>query len=100
MNCPNCSNPMPDENYACPDCGFDFNKCSWIVISKVYPPNDIIIESLLKSCDIPVKLFHEAIGPIQGLAIGPLAEVRIAVPEIMADAAVELLKSEAEDSTI
>lgn len=94
MNCPNCSNPSFDVNNACSNCKFDLKNSTWIVISKVYPPNDIIIESLLKSCDIPVKLFREAIGPVQGLTIGPLAEVRIAVPEIMADTAIKLLKAE------
>lgn len=98
MNCPNCNNSMLDENLFCPNCKFSLNACKWIVISRVYPPNDIIIESLLNSCEIPVKLFREAIGPIQGLAIGPLAEVKIAVPEIMADTAIKLL--EAEDSAI
>lgn len=77
----------------------NYQKDVWVVISKVYPPHDIIIESLLKSCNIPVQLLRESIGVVQGLSIGPLAEVKIAVPESKAKEAVELIKA-AEDSTI
>lgn len=91
MICPNCKNDMNEYSFVCPVCGFDPNQHPWVVITTVYPPNDIIIASLLSSCGIPVKFMREAMGPIQGLAIGPLAEVKIAVPELLAEEAAELL---------
>ncbi|MGI5920707.1 MAG: zinc ribbon domain-containing protein [Syntrophomonadaceae bacterium] len=94
MNCPQCGQTIPNNKEVCPDCGFDLNQCSWKIIARVYPPQDVIIESMLRSCDIPVRLFREAIGSVQGLAIGPLAEVKIAVPEIMADTASALIQAE------
>ncbi len=67
------------------------NKCSWTVIAKVYPPDDIIIESLLKSFGIPVKILRREIPQIP-VNIGPLGETEIAVPETMLEKTRDLLK--------
>lgn len=91
MICPACKHPMEDTNPLCPGCGFNLNTCVWVVIACVYPPQDIILESLLKSYDLPFKLIRESMGPLQGLSTGPLAEVRIAVPEILASEALEII---------
>ncbi len=66
---------------------------SWITISKVYPPNDIVIESMLKFYGIPVKVSRREI-PQLPFSIGPLAEVTIAVPEELVEEARDLLESE------
>ena len=79
MNCPSCEQPF-DTSKTCPICGFDPRKSSWVVITKVYPPNDMIVESLLTSFGIPVKTIRKEISQMP-VAIGPLAEVAIAVPE-------------------
>jgi cobalamin biosynthesis protein CobD/CbiB len=96
MNCPACQNPLAEGDYLCTRCGFDLSRCPWVVIRKVYPPDDIIFESLLKSLGIPVRLLHEAIGSVYSLNSGPLAEVKIAVPEICARDAQGLLAAELE----
>lgn len=91
MNCPDCKLPL-NTNEICPNCGFDPGKCSWKIIAKVYPPDDIIVDSLLKSFGIPVKTFRKEI-PQMPVSIGPLAEVAIAVPEIIAEEARALLNN-------
>lgn len=91
MICPKCKQNLNEDRSLCPHCGFNLNTCSWVVIATVYPPNDVILESLLRSYDIPVKLLREAIGPVQGLSIGPLAEVKLAVPESLASEAAEII---------
>lgn len=90
MICPKCKEQL--ESWPCSSCGFDPNKSTWVIITRVYPPNDIIIESLLRSYQIPFKFIREAIGPVQGLSIGPLAEVKIAVPEELAAETAEIIK--------
>jgi hypothetical protein len=91
MICPKCKQSL-NTGFPCSLCGFDPNASTWVVIGCVYPPHDVIIESLLRSYEIPAKFLREAIGPLQGLSIGPLAEVKIAVPEELADQAAEILK--------
>ncbi|MDD2510618.1 MAG: hypothetical protein PHP26_06365 [Syntrophomonas sp.] len=66
---------------------------SWITISKVYPPDDIVIESMLKFYGIPVRISRREI-PQLPFSTGPLAEVIIAVPEEMVEEARDLLESE------
>ncbi|MBC7076202.1 MAG: hypothetical protein H5T98_09115 [Syntrophomonadaceae bacterium] len=92
MNCPDCKHLLEVKNGKCANCGSDLSKYSWIVVSKVYPPSDIIIESLLKSCGIPVKIFRREIPQIP-VNIGPLGEIEIAVPGHMLESALALLKN-------
>lgn len=81
MNCPKC-NAKITSNYieACLNCGFKLNHSNWVTITKEYPPNDLIIEGLLKSADIPVQVNRREIAGFP-MAIGPLAEVKILVPD-------------------
>jgi len=67
-------------------------KGNWITISKVLPPDDLIIESLLRYYGIPTKLFRKDI-PQFPLAVGTMAEVYIAVPEEMVEDARDLLEN-------
>ncbi|MEN6350608.1 MAG: hypothetical protein ABFD08_14580 [Syntrophomonas sp.] len=67
-------------------------KINWITISKVYPPHDIIIESMLKYYGIPVKIFRKEVSQLP-FATGPLAEAAIAVPEAKVEEARDLLEN-------
>lgn len=95
MNCPACNYSTYDENHPCPNCGFDLANSAWVVISTVSPPDDAIFESLIQSFGIPVRLIH-SVGSVLGLAIGPLGEVKLAVPEAFAQKAHDLLQAEVE----
>ncbi|MEN6327515.1 MAG: hypothetical protein ABFD18_15085 [Syntrophomonas sp.] len=68
------------------------HKDNWITISKVLPPDDIIIESLLRGYGIPAKLFRKDISQFP-FATGPTAEVYIAVPEELVEDARDLLEN-------
>lgn len=89
MDCPTCKIPL-SEDYRCSTCKFDLNKAKWVIIKKVYSPNDLIVESVLQSYGIPVKVFRKDVAQMP-VSIGPLAEVKIAVPETEAAAALSLL---------
>ena len=80
MNCPNCNTNITNHIETCPGCGFKLNYSKWVVIAKEYPPNDMVIESLLKSSGIPVKTTKKEVSGFP-VAIGPLAEVKILVPD-------------------
>ena len=80
--------------------GLDLSKCAWEVIATVSPPNDVVLESLIQSFGIPVRLIHESIGSVFGLSIGPLSEVKIAVPEAYAQEAKQLLQAELEKTDL
>ncbi|MDD4803455.1 MAG: hypothetical protein PHF24_11065 [Syntrophomonas sp.] len=71
-------------------------KSAWTVIATVAPPEDMVLESLIQSFGIPVRLFQEAIGSVFGLSVGPLGQVKIAVPEEYAQEATQLLHAELE----
>ncbi len=97
MHCPSCNKSMHVNQQVCDNCGFDLHKAKWVIIKKVFPPDDAIIESLLRSFDIPVKLVQESIGALYGLSVGSLGEVKILVPESTAEEALTLLQAEMED---
>jgi len=97
MNCPECNSPVYDSSHPCPKCGLDLSASAWVVISTVNPPDDALLESLIQSFGIPVRLIH-SVGSVFGLAVGPLGEVKIAVPEAYVSRARELLKAELEDA--
>ncbi len=94
MQCPRCHLDT-NEQQQCPGCGFDISDSPWVVIATVNPPEDVLLESLIKSFGIPVRLIR-SFGSIIGLAVGPLGEVKIAVPEAYAEQTQELLQAEAE----
>jgi hypothetical protein len=56
-----------------------------------------IIRGRLESSDIPVLLDYESVGPVYGLTVNGLGEVRIFVPEEKAEDALELLESPPEE---
>jgi len=95
MNCPECSYSDYDCSRICANCGFDLSKSAWVVITTVSPPDDAILESLIQSFGIPVRLIH-SIGSVFGLSVGPLGETKIAVPETFANKARDLLQAELE----
>lgn len=96
MNCPECNNPVYDSNQACTKCGLNLAESNWVVISTVYPPDDVLMESLIQSFGIPVRLIH-SVGSVFGISVGPLGEVKIAVPEAYVSKAKELLQAELEE---
>lgn len=73
------------------------SEVSWISIAKIYPPQDLIVSSLLESCSIPFKMRHREVSQLP-VSIGPLAEVEIFVPSNLADEARSLLERTAEES--
>lgn len=95
MNCPACNYSIYDESRPCGNCGFDLANSAWVVIATVSPPDDAILESLIQSFGIPVRLIHSA-GSVFGLAVGPLGEIKIAVPEEFAQKTHDLMKAEFE----
>ncbi len=68
----------------------------WVTLARVGPPNDIIIESLLRSQGIPyrVKLHGVSQFPV---AIGPFAETTIMVPTERETEARQLLQPALEE---
>lgn len=99
MNCPECHHLIDNSKYTCDHCGFDLSKSAWVVIAVVSPPDDAVLESLIQSFGIPVRIIHESIGSVFGLSIGPLGQVKIVVPEACAEEAKRLLQAELEDSS-
>ena len=69
MNCPSCKEHM--ESSRCPSCGYDLSREKWISIKKVYPPDDLVLVSLLRSHGIPVKIQSLEVSQIP-VGIGPL----------------------------
>lgn len=72
----------------------DLSKSVWVVIATLSPPDDVVLESLIQSFGIPVRLINESIGSVFGLTIGPLGQVKIAVPEAYAEEVKQLMQAE------
>ncbi|HBQ27706.1 MAG TPA: hypothetical protein DD791_15030 [Syntrophomonas sp.] len=70
---------------------------SWVTIEKVYPPQDMVINSLLESYGIPVKIQRREISQFP-VSFGPLAEVEISVPSDRVEEARTLLQEAVEES--
>jgi hypothetical protein len=68
-----------------------------VIIAALSPPDDAVMESLIYSFGIPVRLIP-SIGSVFGFSVGPLGETKIAVPEAYAEKAKNLLKAEMEIS--
>ena len=63
----------------------------WVVIAIVSPVEAEVMRSKLESERIPCILQRESAGAVFGITFGPLGEVRVLVPESMADKALDLL---------
>jgi hypothetical protein len=63
----------------------------WVTLVRVFPPDDIIIESLLRSQEIPYRIERNAISQIP-LSVGPYAETVIKVPQEWETEALRLLE--------
>ncbi|MCL5996950.1 MAG: hypothetical protein M1546_12975 [Chloroflexi bacterium] len=63
----------------------------WIVIAIVSWAEAEVMRSKLESEGIPCLLQREPAGAVFGISIGPLGEVRVLVPEPLADQAIDLL---------
>lgn len=97
ITCPVCNKTMLSPEDACPYCGHLFEEGPWVVIKKVSPPEDRILESLIRSFNVPVRLIQESIASVTGISIGPLAEVKIAVPRAYAQYVLEMLEASNEE---
>lgn len=63
----------------------------WVILVQVLPPNNIIIESLLRSQGIPYRIKDKGISQMP-MAVGPFAETVIMVPEEWEGEARQLLE--------
>lgn len=72
---------------------------AWVTIEKVYPPQDMVINSLLKSYGIPVKIERREISQFP-VSFGPLAEVKISVPADRVEEARALLQKAVEEPDV
>ncbi len=63
----------------------------WIVIAIVGWAEAEVMRSKLESEGIPCVLQRESAGAVYGITIGPMGEVRVLVPEPLADRAIDLL---------
>lgn len=69
----------------------------FVHLITVYPPEDIFVEGVLQAAGIPVVKRREAIAPVEGITLGPLAEVHILVPLELEAKARELLAAAQSD---
>ena len=69
----------------------------WVVIAIVGWAEAEVLRSKLESANIPCLLQREAAGAAFGITIGPLGEVRVLVPEPLADQAADLLDEDRVD---
>jgi hypothetical protein len=72
----------------------------WVVIAVVSWIEAEVMRSKLESEGIPCLLQREAAGAVFGITIGPLGEVRVLVPEPLADRAIDLLSEDVGDADI
>jgi hypothetical protein len=70
----------------------------WVVIAIVSWAEAEVMRSKLESEGIPCLLQREAAGAAIGITIGPLGEVRVLVPESLAERAIDLLSEEVDDA--
>jgi hypothetical protein len=71
----------------------------WVVIAIVGWAEAEVMRSKLESEGIPCVLQREAAGAAYGITIGPLGEVRVLVPEALAEQALDILGAEPEDDS-
>ena len=97
MNCPQCKQRLTSQSLTCANCGYDINSANWVLLTKVYPPNDLVIESLLISYGILHKMIRHDI-PQMPVTVGPLAEVKVMFPEQVVSEAQALLEEMSQES--
>ncbi len=87
MICSDCRNRYADRLAECPHCNAA-KPLDWEDLATVYSPEDSVLQSMLEGYGIPVMLrSRESIGRVQGLTLGPLAEIIVMVPrEFLSDA--------------
>ncbi len=78
-------------NHSVPPKKEDGKALVWVTLMRVCPPDDIIIESLLRSQEIPYRLQRHTISQIP-LTVGPYAETVIQVPSQWEEEALKLLE--------
>ncbi|MDR9755209.1 MAG: hypothetical protein ACN4A7_08795 [Thermacetogeniaceae bacterium] len=61
------------------------------LLAVVYPPEDLIIEGILETAGIKVFKMKESIAPVHGIAVGPLAEIKIFVPSDQLETAQDII---------
>jgi CRP-like cAMP-binding protein len=72
---------------------------NWAVLMEVYNQEEAqLISGLLLMAGIPVRMDHEAIGEVLGLTVGPLAKIKITVPEDRVEDAYKVLSGEVDVS--
>jgi hypothetical protein len=59
--------------------------CHGLDVAQIY-------KSKLEAMDIPVLLRYESVGPVYGITVDGLGEVRVMVPKVYADEASALLE--------
>ena len=98
--CPHCHNEIPPEKTQCVFCGFDHSHIKWSLLIEIMPPSDLIVESLLESCDIPVKLVRRPELPSLPSFLFPssLTPVSVMVPEQLLQQAQEIIKPMEEET--
>ncbi|MGE5370409.1 MAG: putative signal transducing protein [Solirubrobacterales bacterium] len=92
MKCEHCGTILSPGVSTCPGCHAPVTE-DWLCLRVVFPPEDAVLKSMLEDFGIPVLLKYEGIAPVQGLTIGPLAEVRVLVPAARFEEAEALLQS-------
>lgn len=71
---------------------------NWVVVMEVYNQDEAqLINGLLLMAEIPVRMDHEAAGELFGLSVGPLAKIKIIVPEERLQDALRVLSGEIDD---
>lgn len=93
MRCPRCDQVLEVGSDRCSSCGYSPADHTWVVLKTVSPPDDIIIESLLRAHGIPCLLRRKEVAQIP-VVIGPFADVEIRVPDSAAETARSLLETE------
>ena len=58
-----------------------------------------VIKSKLETADIPVLLDYESLGPVIGITVDGLGEVRVLVPDQHIDDARALIEEESDDES-
>jgi len=95
MTCPYCKQTISRDVTICPRCQAQLTKFNWVKLVTVFPPNDTVLESMLRGCGIPV-IIERAEVPQFPITIGPLAESKLLVPAERLHEARQLMETQLE----